>query len=200
MTAPSLTRSSIVPFIADIFKRRGAESYLGEAVTMSEHMLQGAYLAETSGAEDELVAAALLHDIGHYTNEFGEDYIDQGIDNLHDEAGARVLEGFFPPVVVACVRLHVAAKRYLCATDPSYFGKLSAASVATLKLQGGPMSPAEVAEFRRDPFHEEAVRVRRWDEAGKTPGMATPSFDYYAPLLQRVIDRHMAGKGVRASH
>jgi phosphonate degradation associated HDIG domain protein len=198
MTSPSLTRETIVPFIADIFLRRGAESYLGEAVTMSEHMLQGAFLAEQSGAADELVAAALLHDIGHYTNEFGDDYIDQGIDNMHDEAGARVLEGFFPAVVVACVRLHVAAKRYLCATDPSYFDRLSAASLATLKLQGGPMSPAEVAEFRNDRFHREAVRVRLWDEAGKVPGMATPPFDYYAPLLQRVIDRHKAGKGVRA--
>jgi predicted HD phosphohydrolase len=146
------------------------------------------------------VAAALLHDIGHYTNEFGEDYIEQGIDNLHDEAGARVLEGFFPQVVVACVRLHVAAKRYLCTTDPTYFDKLSPASVATLKLQGGPMSRIEVAEFQKNTFHQEAVRVRLWDEAGKVPGMKTPPFDYYAPLLQRVVDRHMAGKGVRASH
>jgi len=200
MTSPMLTRETIVPFIADIFLRRGAESYLGEAVTMSEHMLQGALLAEQSGAGDELVAAALLHDIGHYTNEFGDDYIDQGVDNLHDEAGARVLDGFFPPVVVACVRLHVAAKRYLCAIDPSYFDKLSPASIATLKLQGGPMSSEEVAQFRKAPFHEEAVSVRLWDEAGKVPGLRTPPFDYYAPLLQRVIDRHMAGKGVRASH
>lgn len=200
MTGPVLTRETIVTFIADIFLRRGAESYLGEAVTMSEHMLQGAFLAEQSGASDELVAAALLHDIGHYTNEFGDDYVDQGIDNLHDEAGARVLDGFFPPVVVACVRLHVAAKRYLCAVDPSYFGKLSPASIATLKLQGGPMAPEEVAQFRQGPFYEEAVRVRLWDEAGKVPSMSTPPFDYYTPLLQRVIDRHMAGKGVRASH
>jgi phosphonate degradation associated HDIG domain protein len=194
-----LTRQTIVPFIADIFMRRGAESYLGEAVTMAEHMLQGAYLAEQSGASDELIAAALLHDIGHYTNEFGEDYINQGIDNLHDEAGARVLEGFFPEVIVDCVRLHVGAKRYLCATDPSYFDKLSQASRATLNLQGGPMSSVEVAEFRKHPFFQEAVQVRLWDESGKVPGMATPPFDYYAPLLQRVIDRHTAGKGVRAS-
>jgi phosphonate degradation associated HDIG domain protein len=199
MTTQKLSRETIVPFIADIFMRRGAESYLGEAVTMSEHMLQGAQLAEQSGADEELVAAALLHDIGHYTNEFGEDYIDRGVDNLHDEAGARVLEGFFPPRVVACVRLHVAAKRYLCATDPAYFGKLSAASIATLKLQGGPMSLEEIEKFRKHPFHKEAIRVRLWDESGKVSGMVTPPFDYYAPLLQRVIDRHLAGNGVRAS-
>ncbi|MEK0085841.1 HD domain-containing protein [Benzoatithermus flavus] len=196
MNPSALTRATIVPFIADIFERRGAESYLGEAVSMSEHMLQGAVLAEREGAPEELVAAALLHDIGHYTNEFGEDYIEQGIDNLHDEAGARVLEPFFPPLVTECVRLHVAAKRYLCATEPSYFGRLSPASVATLRLQGGPMSADEVAAFERNPYWREAVRVRLWDEGGKVPGMATPPFSHYAPLLQRVVDRHLsAGAG-----
>jgi phosphonate degradation associated HDIG domain protein len=200
VNTPSLSRDTIVPFIADIFARRGAESYLGEAVTMSEHMLQSAHFAERAGADEDLVAAALLHDIGHYTNEFGEDYLEQGIDNLHDEAGARVLQGFFPPVVVACVRFHVAAKRFLCAADPGYFGKLSQASVATLKLQGGPMSETEAVNFRRHPYHRQAVEVRLWDEAGKVPGLVTPAFDYYAPLLQRVVDRHMAGKGARASH
>lgn len=193
MTPANLTRETIVPFIADIFERRGAESYLGEAVTMSEHMLQGAVLAEREGAPEELVAAALLHDIGHYTNEFGEDYIEQGIDNLHDEAGARVLEPFFPPVVTECVRLHVAAKRYLCATDPGYFARLSPASVATLKLQGGPMSAEEVAAFERNPYRREAVQVRLWDEGGKVLGMKTPPFAHYAPLLQRVVDRHLGG-------
>lgn len=199
MNAPNLTARTIVPFIADIFERRGAESYLGEAVTMSEHMLQSAALAEAAGADEALVAAALLHDIGHYTNEFGEDYIDRGIDNQHDEAGALVLAGFFPPVVVACVRLHVAAKRYLCATDPTYFDKLTQASVATLKLQGGPMNAGEIAKFRRDPYYHEAVRVRLWDEGGKVPGMKTPPFGYYAPLLQRVVDRHMSAAGVRVA-
>jgi predicted HD phosphohydrolase len=182
MTGPNLGARTIVPFIADIFERRGAESYLGEAVTMSEHMLQSAVLAERAGADENLI-----------------DYIDRGIDNLHDEAGARVLAGFFPPLVIACVRLHVAAKRYLCATDPGYFDKLSPASVATLKLQGGPMSPGEIAEFRRDPYYREAVKVRQWDEGGKVPGMKTPPFGYYALLLQRVVDRHMSGAGVRVA-
>ncbi|MEZ5924349.1 MAG: HD domain-containing protein [Hyphomicrobiaceae bacterium] len=189
-TTPKLTAGTIVHFIADIFNRRGAESYLGERVTMSEHMLQGAVLAEREGAEEALVAAALLHDIGHYTNEFGDDYIEQGVDNLHEESGARVLEAFFPPVIVACVRLHVAAKRYLCAADPGYFAELSPASVATLALQGGPMSSEEVAEFRRNPHFQAAVRVRRWDDAGKVPGMTTPPIEHYLPLLQRVVDRH----------
>lgn len=193
MSAPR-SRDTIVAFLADIFERRGADSYLGEAVTMSEHMLQGALLAEREGAGDVLVAAALLHDIGHYTSEFGESSFDHGVDNHHDAAGARVLEPYFPPVVTEAARLHVAAKRYLCATDPSYFGRLSPASVHTLSLQGGPMSADEVEAFRRNPFHAEAVRVRIWDEGGKVPGVVTPPFAHYAPLLQRIVDRH-AGRG-----
>ena len=195
MNADAPGRNDIVAFIADIFERRGAESYLGEQVTMSEHMLQGAALAEREGAAEELVAAALLHDIGHYTSEFGEDSFDRGIDNRHDEAGARVLAPFFPPVVSEAARLHVAAKRYLCATDPGYFGRLSQASVHTLSLQGGPMSADEVRAFEASPFHAEAVRVRIWDEGSKVPGARTPSFAHYAPLLQRIVDRHLGTGG-----
>jgi phosphonate degradation associated HDIG domain protein len=185
-----LTPDNIVAFLGDIFVRRGADSYLGEAVTMSQHMLQGALLAEQEQAGDELIAAALLHDIGHYTSEFGENSFDEGIDNRHDQAGARVIAGLFPPVVVDCVRLHVAAKRYLCATDPTYFGRLSPASVHTLSFQGGPMGPDEVAAFEKEPFFREAVRVRLWDEEGKMPDRETPDFDHYEPLLQRVVDRY----------
>jgi phosphonate degradation associated HDIG domain protein len=196
MNEPVINRETIVGFIADIFERRGADSYLGEPVTMSQHMLQGAVLAERDNASEELVAAALLHDIGHYTSEFGPLSDESHDDNFHDEAGARVLEGFFPPVVIECVRLHVAAKRYLCATDPSYYGKLSAASVHTLGLQGGPMNADEIAVFRRNPHFAEAVRVRLWDEGGKDPDMETPAFRYYMPLLQRVVDRHMGATDI----
>ncbi|NND17535.1 MAG: HD domain-containing protein [Silicimonas sp.] len=180
------SRENIAAFIADIFERRGAESYLGEPVTMSQHMLQGAKLAEDEGAPDELIAAALLHDIGHYTSEFGPYSPDDTEDNHHDDAGAEVLKHFFPAVVVDCVRLHVAAKRYLCATDRTYFSRLSSASVHTLKLQGGPMSAEELADFEAEPHFREAVRVRIWDEGGKDPSMATPDFAHYVPLLKRV--------------
>ena len=187
-----LNANNIIDFIGDIFERRGAESYLGEQVTMSEHMLQGAQLAEQAGADDEVIAGALLHDIGHYTNEFPEDAQDRGIDNHHDEAGARVLEEFFPAIVTDCVRHHVAAKRYLCATDPDYFAKLSDASVLTLKLQGGPMDEDEVAGFAKNPNLDAILQVRIWDDRGKVPGHATPPFSHYAPMLQRVVDRHLA--------
>ena len=192
MSAP--TAETIVAVIADILTRRGAESYLGEAVTMRQHMLQAAMRAEREGAADELVAAALLHDIGHYTGEFGEDCIEQGVDNFHEEAGAALLAPFFPPVVVECVRLHVAAKRYLCATDPGYVEKLTPASVATLALQGGPMEPDEILAFERHPFFREAIRARTWDEGAKDPGAVTPPFAHFAPVLQRVVERRAAAR------
>jgi phosphonate degradation associated HDIG domain protein len=189
VTTPQLDPSNIVDFLAGIFERRGAEDYLGEAVTMAEHMLQGAVLAEQEGAPDELVAAALLHDIGHFTSEFGTLSLGDTRDNYHEEAGAKVLERFFPPVITECVRLHVPAKRYLCATDKGYYDRLSEASKHTLMLQGGPMNAKEVAAFQKNPFYKEAVRVRIWDDEGKRPGMATPPFRHYMPLLERVVAR-----------
>lgn len=198
MTTPVLDAATIVPFLAGIFERRGAEEYLGEPVTMAEHMLQGAWFAEQEGASDELVAAALLHDVGHFTSEFGAYSPDDTEDKHHDDAGAGVLAPFFPEVVTECVRLHVAAKRYLCATDPSYDAKLSPASRHTLSLQGGPMNEAEIAEFRSSPFYKEAVRVRLWDEAGKVAGLKTRRFGDYAPLLQRVVDRFLANTAAQA--
>ena len=198
MTAPDFTNlnaGNIVAFIGDIFARRGAESYLGEAVTMSEHMLQAALLAERAGAVDGVIAAALLHDIGHYTSEFPPDAQDQGIDNRHNEAGARVLAPYFPQQVVDCVRYHVPAKRYLCANDPGYFAQLSEASVLTLELQGGPMDPAEVEAFRKLPKLDDILQVRIWDDQAKVAGVEAPPCAHYAPLLERLVGLH----GARAS-
>jgi phosphonate degradation associated HDIG domain protein len=193
MNAPGkddLSPETIVAFLADIFERRGGEEYLGEPVTMAEHMLQGACLAERQGEDEEIVVAALLHDIGHFTSEFGTFSMDDTHDKYHEEAGARVLERFFPGIVVDCVRYHVAAKRYICATDPRYLEQLSAASLHSLKLQGGPMSADEVAAFEKRPNAGEIVKVRRLDDAGKVAGMVTPGFAHYAPMVQRVVDAH----------
>ena len=186
-----LTRETIVPFIADIFKRRGGEEYLGEPVTMAEHMLQGAHFAHSEGQTEEIIVAALLHDIGHFTSEFGMFSMDDTEDKLHELAGAEVLSAFFPQIVTDCVRHHVPAKRYLCATQPEYFEQLSEASVHSLSLQGGPMSDEEVGAFEANPHVKEIVQVRLYDDRGKVAGMEVPGFDHYADMVQRVVDRHL---------
>lgn len=188
----TLTQANIVDFLADIFDRRGGEEYLGEPVTMAEHMLQGATFAEREGQREEIIVAALLHDIGHFTSEFGTFSMDDTEDRFHEEAGAHVLEQFFPRIVTDCVRYHVAAKRYLCATRPEYMALLSEASVHSLNLQGGPMNAGEVAEFEKNPNVEDIVAVRYLDDAGKEPEMQTPRFDHFAPMVQRVVDAHCA--------
>lgn len=188
--ANTLTRETIVGFLGSIFERRGGEEYLGEPVTMAEHMLQGAHFAEQAGEAEAIIVAALLHDIGHFTSEFGTFSMNDVEDRHHEEAGAAVLERFFPSLVTDCVRHHVAAKRYLCAARPAYFEQLSEASVHSLNLQGGPMSAEEVAEFETNPNCESIVRVRYYDDMGKQAGLATKSFSDYAPMVQRIVDAH----------
>ena len=185
----TLTRENIVAFLGDIFDRRGGEEYLGEPVTMAQHMLQGATLAEQGGLDEEIIVGALLHDIGHFTSEFGTYNPSDTEDRHHEDAGAEVLSPFFPSVITDCVKYHVAAKRYLCATKPEYFARLSAASVHTLELQGGPMNAEEARSFAQNPHLEAILQVRFLDEAGKRKDFETPGFDHYAPLLQRQVDR-----------
>ena len=185
----AVTAENVVDYIGDIFARRGSEDYLGEGVSMAEHMLQAAHLAEQEGAEDLLVAAALLHDIGHFTSELGSFTMADRFDRRHEEAGATVVAAFFPEAVHDCVRWHVAAKRYLCATEPAYFDCLSAASQHSLMLQGGPMNDQEVSAFAEEPYLEGILKLRRWDDAGKVPGKATPDFEHFAPLLQRLVEQ-----------
>jgi len=195
MTTPdfsTLTQDNIVAFLGDIFERRGGEEYLGEPVTMAEHMLQGAAIAEQNGQEEIIIVSALLHDIGHFTSEFGTFSMDDTEDRYHEEAGAKVLEQFFPTLVTDCVRYHVAAKRYLCATKPEYFKRLSEASVHSLNLQGGPMSAAEVEAFEKNPNLKEIIAVRYLDEAGKRADMDTPDYWHFAPMVQRIVDQHFA--------
>ena len=184
----NLTPDNIVAFLGNIFIRHGAISYLGEQVTTSEHMLQGALLAEEANAPDALIAGVLLHDIGHYIHEFSHAVFKQGIDDCHDKAGAAVIAPFFPTMVTAFVGCHVAAKRYLCATESDYFDRLSPASVHTLRLQGGPMSESETAKFANNPELEFLLQGRIWDEEAKVPGKKTRSFAYYAPLLESLVD------------
>ena len=177
--------------LLDIFVCRATKRYGLSGVNQLQHALQCAAHAEADDAPPATVLACLLHDVGHMIHTLGENPAGRGVDDVHEQLGADWLAERFGPDVSEPVRLHVAAKRYLCATDPTYFGKLSAASVHTLSLQGGPMQPREIAEFERHPFYREAVRVRLWDEGGKTPGVRTPPFSHYVPLLQRVVDRHV---------
>ena len=185
-----LNATNIVDFIGSIFEKRGDEEYLGEPVTMGQHMLQGATMAEKSREPDEIIIGTLLHDIGHFTSEFGTFSMEDTEDRYHEDAGAAVLEQFFPKVITDCCRHHVAAKRYLCATDPEYFQKLSTASIHSLNLQGGPMSEAEIKNFERNPNLKKILKVRLYDDAGKIPDMVTPSFWHFAPLVQKMVDSH----------
>jgi len=181
--------------------------YAGEPVTIEMHVRQAADIAEGAGAPPALVAAALLHDIGHLLHDGGESCAERapcspvitrkrgrshssmswrgrGIDARHEELGSRFLAPHFPPAVTEPVRLHVAAKRYLCRTDPKYFSRLSVASVRSLELQGGPMSEEEALAFAAVPFARDAVLVRGWDEAAKVPGRPTPDLEHFRELLE----------------
>jgi gamma-butyrobetaine dioxygenase len=165
--------------IGELFAGPRARDHLGEPVSIGEHMLQAAELAEASGAEGALVAAALLHDIGHLLGDSTED--------RHGEAGARWLSQWFGAAVTEPVRLHVPAKRYLCAADADYFALLSAESVRTLSLQGGPMTAAEGAAFEALPFSRDAVAVRRWDDQAKDPAVSPARFAHFVPLLEALV-------------
>jgi [1-hydroxy-2-(trimethylamino)ethyl]phosphonate dioxygenase len=179
--------SGVIDEIFRVFREQGSGAYLGEPVSLTEHMLQSAFAAERDGAPPRLVAAALLHDYGHFIHELPEDSAEHGVDTEHEEVAHGFLSAHFGPEVAEPVRMHVAAKRYLCATEPSYMAELSPASILSLELQGGPYSPAEIAAFEASPHAEDAVRLRRYDDVGKVPGLETPDLEHYRPVLQAAI-------------
>jgi phosphonate degradation associated HDIG domain protein len=168
-----------------IFGRRGSGAYFGERVSMTEHALQAAYFARQESAPQVLVLAALLHDIGHLLEAVPDDLAHWNADARHEEIGASWLARRFGAEVCEPVRLHVPAKRYLCATDPGYVAMLSQASVVTLELQGGPMERAEVLQFETERFHSAAIQVRRWDDQGKVAGLKTPGLAEYRGLIEK---------------
>jgi gamma-butyrobetaine dioxygenase len=173
--------------LAELFAGDGAQQYLGEPVTQAGHMLQTARLATLAGASDALVAAALLHDVGHFQGSASGTELMAGRDNHHSETGAAFLAAWFADDVTEPVRLHVAAKRYLCAREPGYHDRLSPASVFTLSVQGGPMTPAQADAFESDPWHVDAITLRRWDEEAKDPEVEVGGFERYRPLLERLL-------------
>ena len=175
----------IIDELFGLFVRYGDSGY-GEDVTQTEHALQAAHFAHEAGEPDTLVAAALLHDVGQFLRGAGDMAEREGRDARHEVGGAVMLERHFPPAVVAPIRLHVAAKRYLCAIDPAYHDGLSEASRLSLSLQGGPFSQQEAQHFTSLPFAADAVRLRRYDDLGKQRDLAVQSLEEYRPLLQKV--------------
>lgn len=173
MTDPVLAQ------IEDLLLTEGRRRYGLENVSQLQHALQSALIAEQQHETPAFIAAALLHDIGHMTHTLGENPAVSGNDDRHEEHGHDFLVRHFGPDVTEPVRLHVAAKRYLCATDPTYFDRLAPDSVLSLKLQGGPMSPQEVAEFQSLPHAEAAVRLRRIDETAKVQDLPTPPVSHF---------------------
>jgi phosphonate degradation associated HDIG domain protein len=176
--------------IRHLFDEFGAVAYSGEPVTQLEHALQTAALAEDAAASEELVGAAFLHDLGHLLNRQGETPSKRGIDDLHQYYALPFLRPLFPDAVLEPIRLHVDAKRCLCAIDPEYFGKLSPDSVRSLQLQGGIFSETEAAEFLQKPYAQDALSLRRWDDLAKSPKRATPPLDHYMGIVGKLLDAH----------
>ena len=175
---------NIIDTIFDAFHRNGDALYDGgEAVTQSQHALQAAHLTEQEGKPATLIAASLLHDYGHVSDE-SEDSGDREADGRHELVGSRILEEHFIPAVTEPGKLHVAAKRYLCATESDYFATLSPVSVRSLELQGGPFTDVQARAFEENPHYADAVQLRRYDERAKDPEMVTPDFEHFRPHLE----------------
>ena len=177
---PEVTIATIVELIAG----KGERRYGLSAINQRAHALQAAHLAEQTGCDPALIVAALVHDIGHMVHDLGDDPAAQGIDDHHEDLGAAWLADRFGPAVSQPVRLHVAAKRYLCGKEPDYFARLSPDSVSSLALQGGPMSAAEIAAFEAQPHAAEAIQLRRFDECAKVKALAVPDVQHYVPYIR----------------
>jgi phosphonate degradation associated HDIG domain protein len=162
-----------------LFACHGANQYSGEPVTQLEHALQTAHLAEQSGADDSLVTACLLHDLGHLLNDQGETPSLRGIDDTHQYFALPFLRGLFPDAVLDAIKLHVDAKRYLCQANAEYFAKLSEDSKRSLKLQGGVFSAEQATAFLKQGGARDAVMLRQWDDLAKHADLATPSLAHF---------------------
>jgi [1-hydroxy-2-(trimethylamino)ethyl]phosphonate dioxygenase len=165
---------SRVDEILAVYIDKGRNAYGGERINQLEHAIQTALLAEQSGADASLIVASLLHDYGHLIHNFGADVFKSGIDDRHEIIGAKNLAACFGDAVTMPIRMHVEAKRYLCAIDPEYLKLLSPASIWSLKLQGGP-------------FADEAAKLRRWDESAKIYGLQTPALDHFRQYMEACL-------------
>lgn len=177
--------------ISHLLLTRGKEQYGGEAISQLEHALQCAHLAELAGETPQTVVAALLHDIGHLLAPVGDAAGGSASrDDLHQYVALPFLRGLLPSAVLEPVRLHVDAKRYLCAMESSYWDTLSPASKHSLELQGGAYSAEEAAQFASQPFAHEAIRLRRYDDSAKVAGRETPAVEHFLATLAAVAEQH----------
>lgn len=176
--------------IIALYHQRGTEIYGDEKVTQSQHAIQAALLAEREGASDEQILAALLHDIGHI---LAEDKLpasnDENLDDGHENRAYQWLCEHFGKAIADPIRLHVAAKRYLCTVTPEYSQTLSPTSYKSYLDQGGPMSEEELQQFRHEPFFEQAIALRRWDDLAKDAEMVIPDIAHFAERLQAGLDK-----------
>ena len=180
--------STIVDQMLALYDARGGADYSVERVSQSEHALQAARLARLAGAPEPLIVAALLHDIGHLLDDQADGALArEGRDGRHETHGAAILKLFFRPEVARPVALHVAAKRYLCAVNASYADGLPPASTRSLEFQGGPLDARQARAFERRAGWQDAVLLRRWDDAAKVPGLRVPGFAEYRTLLEACL-------------
>lgn len=181
----------IVNEIFDLFEKRGGTAYFGEPVSIIEHCLEAAHLAENAKESSSLVVAALLHDIGHLIHNLPQDIGNRGIDSKHEDLACEWLSSYFSPEITEPIRLHVAAKRYLCHVDPSYLRQLSPASMLSLSLQGGPLVDDAAEDFVRSPYSRHALLIRRWDDSAKIPGLDVPGLQHYRSLVESTVGRNV---------
>lgn len=172
--------------IMDTLRSLGEQRYGKENVSQLAHALQSATLAEENGATSALIAASLLHDMGHLVDKRFETGQKSDVDRHHENIGAAYLSSWFPPEVTDPIRLHVPAKRYLCAVEATYFDGLSDASVRSLELQGGAFDPSEAEAFINQPHAKDAVRLRRWDDLAKVPEKVTPTLEHFQSHVEPV--------------
>jgi predicted HD phosphohydrolase len=187
---PTHVESRVLDALTEIYEGRAGRPYGLSQVNQRLHAVQSGWLARERGGAPAFVVAALLHDLGHMVHDLGEHPAEQGVDDRHELLGAAWLARVFGPAVVEPVRLHVAAKRYLCATEPGYPERLTRDSVESLALQGGPMSADEVRRFEELPYWRDAVALRRIDEAAKDPAGPCPPFgEFERDVVAALRDR-----------
>jgi phosphonate degradation associated HDIG domain protein len=186
---------SATEHVIRLFEQRGQGRYGSEQVSQLQHALQCAVFAKRQGAGSAMIAAALLHDLGHIIDHQPMPESDnQNLDDAHEQRAYQWIKSNFGKSVADPVRLHVAAKRYLCTVEPEYLAKLSPASLKSFHDQGGLMSQSQIDDFRDEPFAFEAVELRRWDDLAKDPTMQTPTIDDFAPLLDHLVEDHQSAR------